>query len=96
MDAKLKADWVKALRSGEYRQTKFNFEDGEGFCCLGVLCKIAGRQTELDDGGHRQDNWRFVEGEIMSTLIVERLVDMNDEIENSFSQIADYIEKEIA
>lgn len=39
---RLKARWLKALRSGEYGQTKFTLCDGEGnFCCLGVLEHIA-------------------------------------------------------
>jgi len=37
-------DWVKALRSGEYKQTRDYLHDEKGFCCLGVLCDIA-----LDD-----------------------------------------------
>jgi len=37
------ADWVKALRSGDYRQTQRKLSDGEGgFCCLGVLCEAKG------------------------------------------------------
>lgn len=31
--------WIKALRSGEYAQTKGALQDNEGFCCLGVACK---------------------------------------------------------
>jgi len=38
---KLIADkWVKALRSGEYKQTQNMLEDNNSFCCLGVLCKL--------------------------------------------------------
>ncbi len=38
--------WIKALRSGDYEQTKHQlvkvYEDGsEAFCCLGVLCNLA-------------------------------------------------------
>lgn len=61
MDAKLKADWVAALRSGEYRQTKHQLQDSGGFCCLGVLCKVAGIEITPDgkrtivDGQERED-----------------------------------------
>lgn len=51
MDEKLKNKWIKALRSGKYKQVQENLkgevytEDGEslgvGFCCLGVLCEVA-------------------------------------------------------
>lgn len=36
-----RALWVAALRSGEYRQTIGTLEDAEGFCCLGVACRVA-------------------------------------------------------
>ena len=36
--------WVKALRSGEYKQTKGVLYNGKGYCCLGVLCKITGEE----------------------------------------------------
>jgi hypothetical protein len=32
--------WVKALRSGNYSQTKECLHDSKGMCCLGVLCDI--------------------------------------------------------
>lgn len=32
--------WVKALRSGKYKQTKRALQDSSGFCCLGVACKV--------------------------------------------------------
>lgn len=46
MDKKLKKQWVKALRSGEYKQCqlqlrRFDEENGESFCCLGVLADLA-------------------------------------------------------
>lgn len=31
---------MKALRSGEYKQTKGRLKTEEGFCCLGVLCDL--------------------------------------------------------
>lgn len=39
MPAKMKAKWLKALRSGEYSQTKGTLYNPVtcGFCCLGVL-----------------------------------------------------------
>ncbi len=46
MDAKLKTDWVKALRSGEYRQGQSNLHDPatDSYCCLGVLCRVVGAE----------------------------------------------------
>lgn len=32
--------WTKALRSGEFNQGKDALQTSEGFCCLGVACKV--------------------------------------------------------
>lgn len=32
--------WVKALRSGEYKQGKHRLRIGEEYCCLGVACDL--------------------------------------------------------
>lgn len=34
-------EWVAALRSGKYEQTKGHLHTPEGFCCLGVACDIS-------------------------------------------------------
>lgn len=71
MDKKLKAKWVKALRSGRYKQAEGFLKTADGkFCCLGVLCTIsgadwvAGAQNEQYPtiGGKRLD---IVNGEIL-------------------------------
>lgn len=37
--------WVKALRSGEYKQAKGVLQnDRGGYCCLGVLCDVAEKE----------------------------------------------------
>lgn len=57
MNPEVKAKWVAALRSGEYKQSRERvLADGRGgFCCLGVLCdlyaKATGSQWEPDVGG---------------------------------------------
>ena len=42
--------WVKALRSGKYKQTQRTLQDATGFCCLGVLCDLSAK-----DGGRQWD-----------------------------------------
>lgn len=32
--------WVKALRSGKYKQAKEVLSDRKGYCCLGVACEV--------------------------------------------------------
>jgi len=45
MDVEIKKLWLEALRSGEYKQAQGLLTDGEGFCCLGVLCDIHSKVT---------------------------------------------------
>jgi len=40
MNKVLKAKWVKALRSGKYKQGTRWLQANERFCCLGVLCEL--------------------------------------------------------
>lgn len=55
MNKAIKKQWVKALRSGEYKQGRDQLRnDSDRFCCLGVLCnlhaqahpKIAAKQND--------------------------------------------------
>ena len=45
---KVTEEWLKALRGDEYNQTKGMLYDNitEGYCCLGVLCKLDGADNE--------------------------------------------------
>jgi hypothetical protein len=36
---------VKALRSGEYKQTRETLQDENGYCCLGVMCAVFEKET---------------------------------------------------
>jgi hypothetical protein len=46
----LRAEWVKALRSGKYKQGKKLLRSIEdAFCCLGVLCDLCGLWGEPGD-----------------------------------------------
>lgn len=95
--------WIKALRSGEYKQTRCTLKDNKGFCCLGVLCDLAAK-----DGGEQweQEGERFIYGDcseipprdILTYLNLSEdkestLIQMNDILNKSFKSIANYIEK---
>lgn len=61
MDADLKAKWVKALRSGEYRQAQQILRANNGskqMCCLGVLCNLV-------------DPTKWIEGEFTNRETLE-------------------------
>jgi hypothetical protein len=45
MNKRIKTKWLKALRSGEYKQTKGRLKDSVGYCCLGVLCDLHAKET---------------------------------------------------
>lgn len=40
--------WVQALRSGKYSQTTNKLQDSNGFCCLGVACKLFIPPNEIE------------------------------------------------
>jgi len=48
MEQELKAKWIAALRSGEYPQDKAFLRSEKGYCCLGVLCDVAGEHQYTD------------------------------------------------
>lgn len=41
MNPEIKAQWLTALRSGDYRQGQGSLKRDGKFCCLGVLCDLA-------------------------------------------------------
>jgi hypothetical protein len=88
MDAHLKAKWVAALRSGEFKQGVGEFEFGQRFCCLGVLCVVANKPRHTGVG----DNWYFADAVLGSVEASTKLAHLNDNEGQSFAEIADYIE----
>lgn len=111
MKAELKAKWLAALRSGEYLQARNVLQKGigesyEGNCCLGVLCRVAGIEPKKTGKYITFEGKEDCLSERMRTrfgipLIAEdKLVRMNDGDEDnapqSFAQIADWIEENIA
>lgn len=41
----VKAKWITALRSGEYRQGRGSLREHDAYCCLGVLCDLHAKET---------------------------------------------------
>lgn len=95
MDAKLKEDWVKALRSGGYRQGIGKLRSGDEFCCLGVLCQIAGVEISPDGMGAGLSGYKplakLIGKEDLSPLFLRN--DGHGKFaKHSFPEMADYIE----
>lgn len=97
MNKELLERWVKALRSGKYKQHRgalIATEDGPGtpiigYCCLGVLQAIE-PSLEPDTGKLASHDMRRVIGGHIDQYT---LVAMNDAMGKTFPEIADYIEK---
>ena len=100
-------DWVEALRSGDYKQTKETLkgelpECGVGYCCLGVLAEIMGHDLEVEpyvgDGDvlYNREGPKHIYEDFKCHIgegLVEELMTHND-YGMSFKEIADIIEKE--
>ena len=101
MDKELRDKWVAALRSGEYQQGKGYLKDIDGYyCCLGVCADVINKDAWVHNPDVLGDwSWNgemdslpeeIVPDEIQSTLIRK-----NDDMGESFSEIADWIEENI-
>jgi hypothetical protein len=91
LDPTLKALWLKALRSGEYLQGAVYLERNDRFCCLGVLCKIAGMPRNAEEAG--EVGYEFIH-EKLPVSQIHRLWSLND-CGSPFPEIADWIETNV-
>lgn len=98
-----KALWVKALRSGEFKQARKCLRSGENnFCCMGVALNLIDPYGWRHPRGNGSVDWRSCDTNEIGTSLREalqiegttarRLADMNDLNGASFKQIADWIE----
>ena len=110
MNQQVKEKWVSALRSGDYEQTQNYLHKEDGFCCLGVLCDLYGKEHNVV--------WELVNGDtyyafqdkkaILPVSVVEwaGVEDENPEIcktplsrlndnGSTFNEIADLIEEHL-
>lgn len=98
MNTELKAEWLRRLRSGEYKQDKNYLRTDSGYCCLGVLADaVPGVQWD------KKDNWiacfpndtypwtGLIPYNIVSSEVQSNCVAKNDAGE-TFAQIADWLE----
>jgi len=100
MDAKLKKLWLKALRSGKYRQGRselisqplFGEKGRTSYCCLGVLCKIQDPKNAFNWHGLAVSPNKLRDQAGLDKEDLDVLVDANDSYRWTFKRIADYIE----
>lgn len=84
----LKKEWVKALRSGEYKQCQGNLHGATGtHCCLGVLDVIVkAKEPNTRNGPLLKAFYKIDWG---------TFIRMNDDEGKSFNEIADWIEENV-
>lgn len=97
--------WVKALRSGKFKQTNGVLREVVGdnvayaYCCLGVLAEVCKTKTALDrddleyalrDASCLVDDFPEIG---LTNYQEEKLIAFNDDKEWSFRRIATWIEK---
>jgi len=86
-----RTDWINALRSGEYKQTRGEMVSiTGGHCCLAVGCRVKGATFEQLDGSL----WPPIAFKLGLTESEEsELSILNDGKGKTFPEIADYIEQ---
>jgi hypothetical protein len=97
LDKEIKTMWLEGLRSGMYKQGRMflNNTKNDTYCCLGVLADVC---EVLDEGGCIENGFRgslppkMLEIIGLSQSDMHHLMDLNDEENSSFEEIADYIE----
>ena len=109
MNKKIAKLWIKALRSGKYKQGIENLRlvsDHKAFCCLGVLCDIKLSQenkSEVDKNKWFKRNTEYLPMSVRKWAGMNTgdgvfskgasLIELNDDQNKSFKYIANVIEK---
>ena len=98
MRKSIKTKWIKALRSGQYKQGQGALYRNGRYCCLGVLCRVMETRIKKDSGmlsDAALEKAQLTDGQH------NRLSDLNDGYSTSsgkamsskaFDKIADWIE----
>jgi hypothetical protein len=110
MNPEVKAAWVAALRSGEYKQgyMKLYNQKEQTYCCLGVLCQLYANEKGIAFGEVTEPwsvaltpsvrDWaglRSVNPYIRFDGNIHDAMSLNDNEKLTFPQIADLIEKNL-
>ena len=103
MNPEVKAKWLAALRSGEYKQGRGRLRSAnDEFCCLGVLCDLYAQETGKGWEPHGTDNWTmFGHPGVLPGLVARWAATSEDPLKLSglnddgatFTELADKIEE---
>ncbi len=91
---KFKSAWVKALRSGVYKQGRNQLRNPRNeFCCLGVAADVFNPERWLKtDRCRYEDSSLSLPSRLLPDEFQDILATMNDTDRNDFNEIADFIE----
>ena len=107
MEVALKAKWVEALKSKKFEQGQGSLHkvgptDIHKFCCLGVLCEVAGIKSEATSDFYSYDGNQSVLTKKLrdqlglDTIDTDQLITMNDGPNSrTFAHIASWIERNL-
>lgn len=105
-----KKEWIRALKSGKYKQGRqrlkiIHKDKSNSYCCLGILCNIIAKKGlgkwEKRNFIYNDDIFETeLEGDLMDEVELhgieqDHLIKMNDQDKSSFKKIADYIDKNL-
>ena len=99
--------WLIALESGNYRQTRYRLELNGAYCCLGVAAAVLGAKRTVSSDGYISYEGQTQllpasvvkklqlrnEGGGVKDINLDSLTYMNDFLDYSFADIADFIRK---
>ena len=70
LKSKYKKAWLKALRSGEYKQCQQKLTDGAGgYCCLGVLVEVTAGMEGTTRELYRQDENSALPNDVLRNTV---------------------------
>ena len=110
MNQQVKEKWLSSLRSGDYKQTRLHLRTDNGFCCLGVLCDLYGKEHNVEWKLMNNNHFYVFQDETatlpLSVIECAGVEDDNPEIcetplsrlndnGSTFNEIADLIEKHL-
>lgn len=99
---RFKDRWVKALRSGDYKQGQCylvskDIEGNKTYCCMGVICDLEtnGRFTNSDKDSPLSRREYIPEVLRKNISLQEKLSNFNDTGGKSFKWISNWIDKNL-
>ena len=96
MNPDVKAKWLTALRSGEYKQGAMRLykKRNDSYCCLGVLCDLYGKENgETWERSKYANEWLFRGAATTLPLVVQEWAGLDSDnpvLGSGWATIAEY------